>query len=411
MANLTLSQDFVNLTEKIKRDLNITILPWVDRSGNNEETIIRFCLNRSNVDFLGTSRDLVEEYLVQRSVREVPRFRFLLLTTDSGESILLRQINLYPGSLRPRSDSLADVFAPFNSKLLSTSANMAAGDSVDSRNDPRPGSDRKLRLAASSPNIKAIFDANPGGPASSYPQQYTRLPSVVNQPIAEYVPPSGPDPVTAAAAAAPYPPFYPAANVPRIPPQYQHQSHSHVPPSPHLHFAPGPFAPAPPAMHQASPHLNNYSWSMPRPMPGFMPPPSPVPNAYPPTAIAPPAPSAYAPGTYSSPAVGAPRRPSAGGGEETLLRSSVRGHHAPSASMSTMPNPSSQALPDDSVDELTDMQSGPSGHNGSRQQRSFAGRAQSLDLSLHAAAFKRASTAPRHESVDEVASVLGDLGL
>ena len=119
---------------------------------------------------------------------------------------------------------------------------MAAGDSVDSRNDPRPGSDRKLRLAASSPNIKAIFDANPGGPASSYPQQYTRLPSVVNQPIAEYVPPSGPDPATAAAAAAaPYPPFYPAANVPRIPPQYQHQSHAHVPPSPHLHFAPGPF--------------------------------------------------------------------------------------------------------------------------------------------------------------------------
>lgn len=69
MANLTLSPDFVNLTEKIKRDLNITILPWVDRSGSNEETIIRFCLNRSNVDFLGTSRDLVEEYLVQRNVR------------------------------------------------------------------------------------------------------------------------------------------------------------------------------------------------------------------------------------------------------------------------------------------------------------------------------------------------------
>lgn len=68
MAALTLSQDFVNLTEKIKRDLNITILPWVDRSGAGEETIIRFCLNRSNVDFLATSRDLVEEYLVQRKV-------------------------------------------------------------------------------------------------------------------------------------------------------------------------------------------------------------------------------------------------------------------------------------------------------------------------------------------------------
>ena len=51
--------------------------------------------------------------------------------------------------------------------------------------------------------------------------------------------------------------------------------------------------------------------------------------------------------------------------------------------MSTMPKTSSHALPEDSVDELTDMQSGPSGHNGSRQQRSFAGRAQSLDLSQH----------------------------
>lgn len=78
MAALTLSQDFVNLTEKIKRDLNITILPWVDRSGAGEETIIRFCLNRSNVDFLATSRDLVEEYLVQRKVS------FSTLSTFAG---------------------------------------------------------------------------------------------------------------------------------------------------------------------------------------------------------------------------------------------------------------------------------------------------------------------------------------
>jgi hypothetical protein len=69
MAELTLSQDFVELTERIKRDLNITILPWVDRTGSNEETIVKFCLNRSNVDFLPTARDLVEEYLVKREVR------------------------------------------------------------------------------------------------------------------------------------------------------------------------------------------------------------------------------------------------------------------------------------------------------------------------------------------------------
>jgi hypothetical protein len=68
MAALTLSNDFVNLTERVKRDYNITILPWVDRTGAGEETVVRFCLNRSNVDFLATSRDLVEEYLVSRNV-------------------------------------------------------------------------------------------------------------------------------------------------------------------------------------------------------------------------------------------------------------------------------------------------------------------------------------------------------
>ncbi|KAI5480493.1 KH domain protein [Pseudohyphozyma bogoriensis] len=147
MAALTLSQDFVNLTERIKRDLNITILPWVDRTGAGEETIIRFCLNRSNVDFLATSRDLVEEYLVSRN------------------------INLYPGSLRPRSDSFADAFPFFNSKLLS---NMSAESEL--RQEPR--SDRKLRLAASSPNIKALFDANPTAsygyrmPEQEYPGFY-----------------------------------------------------------------------------------------------------------------------------------------------------------------------------------------------------------------------------------------------
>lgn len=69
MAALTLSADFVTLSERIKRDLNITILPAVDRSGAGEETIIRFCLNRSSVDFLSTARDLVQEYLVGRNVR------------------------------------------------------------------------------------------------------------------------------------------------------------------------------------------------------------------------------------------------------------------------------------------------------------------------------------------------------
>jgi hypothetical protein len=68
MAQLALTQDFLELQERIKRDLNITILPWVDRSGAGEETIIRFLLNRSNQHFLTTSRDTVEEFLLSKNV-------------------------------------------------------------------------------------------------------------------------------------------------------------------------------------------------------------------------------------------------------------------------------------------------------------------------------------------------------
>ncbi|GAA6013686.1 hypothetical protein JCM10207_004820 [Rhodosporidiobolus poonsookiae] len=385
MANLTLSQDFVSLTEKIKRDLNITILPWVDRSGNNEETIIRFCLNRSNVDFLATSRDLVEEYLVQR------------------------KINLYPGSLKPRSDSFADVFAPFNSKLLSTTSTLAGSD-ADARPDPRPGSDRKLRLAASSPNIKAIFDA-PGGPSAAYPHHPPRVPSATGG-----LDTSGGVPAPDAALGG-YS-YYPAVPpVPRIPPQFaQHQP----PMPPHQHFGPpqpSPYGPPQPI----APHQGEYSWGVPRPMQGY-----PAAPGFPPTGTPVSAPAysgvpPYVPGTrlphddFSAPA---PPPPAPSGG---------RAHHGPSASFSaaspsatsmgldTLAGPTSGLSQSTSVeDKLKDLSGGAQVNGsgpGGRQPRSLAGRAQSLDLSQHAAAFSRASTAPRHESVEEVAGVLGGLNL
>ncbi|SCZ89319.1 BZ3500_MvSof-1268-A1-R1_Chr9g10367 [Microbotryum saponariae] len=128
MAALTLSQDFVGLTEHIKRNFNVAIMPWVDRSGASDETIIRFYLNRSNIEVLPAARDLVEEYLVQR------------------------KIQLYPGSLRPRPDAFNDSFSFFNSNLLATSRSDAVRDLSSTV-------DHKLRLAASSPNIKSIFEA------------------------------------------------------------------------------------------------------------------------------------------------------------------------------------------------------------------------------------------------------------
>ncbi|KAL8293147.1 hypothetical protein RQP46_000841 [Phenoliferia psychrophenolica] len=215
MANLTISQDWMNLTERIKRDLNITILPWVDRSGRGEETIVRFCLNRSNVDFLATSRDLVEEYLVGRN------------------------INLYPGSLRPRSDSFADAFPFFNSKLLST-----ISAETETRQEPRM--DRsKLRLAASSPNIKALFDANP----TSYPYRGTEQE---------------------------YPAFYPPQHIPdaQHQQQQQQQQQHQPPPSPYGQQYPG--APA-----QLPSHQEEQQWPGTRQLPYPSGPAFPTPNSVP----------------------------------------------------------------------------------------------------------------------------------
>ena len=49
MSQLALTQEFIDLQEQVKRELNIMLLPWVDRSGGSEDTVIKFLLNRSNV--------------------------------------------------------------------------------------------------------------------------------------------------------------------------------------------------------------------------------------------------------------------------------------------------------------------------------------------------------------------------
>lgn len=68
-ADLALTADWIQLVERTKHDLNVTILPWIDRSGNEEDTVLRLCLNRSNVHFASSARDSIEEFLRERNVR------------------------------------------------------------------------------------------------------------------------------------------------------------------------------------------------------------------------------------------------------------------------------------------------------------------------------------------------------
>lgn len=176
MSQLALAQDFLDLQEKIKRDLNITILPWVDRSGAGDETVVRFLLNRSNVSLI---MFLILHVLPFSLVDLSLRFQQHFLTTarDTVEEFLLSQsIALYPGSLRPRSDSFTTSFPFFNSKLLSTlgdnegNASPVVNGSANAEYRDRP----VLRPAASTPDIKALFEASP------VPQAYNYLPSDSN---------------------------------------------------------------------------------------------------------------------------------------------------------------------------------------------------------------------------------------
>lgn len=134
-----------------------------------------------------TSRDTVEEFLLSNNIA------------------------LYPGSLRPRSDSFATAFPFFNSKLLSTlNENDAEGGSSPAPGAPSSssastteGTDKRLRGAASTPDIKAIFDGPPAPSAYNYrppeplagvpeahaPQQYYPAQNAQAQ---QHVSPTGP---------------------------------------------------------------------------------------------------------------------------------------------------------------------------------------------------------------------------
>lgn len=94
LTRLVTTTDFILFTEKVKRDHQIAILPSA-KFGQGDEAIFKFRCQRSNIDFLGTARDSLEEFLGQHGVQ------------------------VYPSPGHKRVDSFTDAFSHFNSKLLS----------------------------------------------------------------------------------------------------------------------------------------------------------------------------------------------------------------------------------------------------------------------------------------------------
>lgn len=217
----------------------------------------------------------------------------------------------------------------------------------------------KLRLAASSPNIKALFDANP----TSYGYRDSQQPQQEGG----------------------YPGFYPP--VPPIPQQHQQQypPHSQLPPHPQ--------------------QQGEYQWAPPRQMVRYLyfseadfradrPPLQPYPAA---------------PGYNAGGPSYAPQHATRLSHDETrnAVANVVNGT-SPAPSSDAIANANSSAPANNGASEPA--ATGPSVESKlkeiARQPRSLAGRAQSLDLSSHATA--------RHvptPSVDQVSNVFSGLGL
>lgn len=139
------SQEFVALTERVKRDLSIHILAAVvPPAESSAEAIFKLRLSRSNADFLPTAKDMLEDFLTTRN------------------------INVYAAPERARSDSFASSFPHFATKLISTpAADQSDAASFHSEMAARFNDTGRLRAAASSPALKALFDSPAGAAANS----------------------------------------------------------------------------------------------------------------------------------------------------------------------------------------------------------------------------------------------------
>ncbi|KAG9101165.1 hypothetical protein FRC06_003301 [Ceratobasidium sp. 370] len=140
LASIVQSNDYLTFSENCKRDYQVVVVPQIPASGSGERPSFKFRCQRSNSDFLATAREQLEAFLVSAGVE------------------------VYPSSLGKRADSyITDAFPHFGSKLLSTTPTTntnsisAASDLVEF---PRStdGYERRIRLASSTPDVKALFN-------------------------------------------------------------------------------------------------------------------------------------------------------------------------------------------------------------------------------------------------------------
>ncbi|KAJ1033946.1 hypothetical protein NDA16_000154 [Ustilago loliicola] len=159
LAQAIQSAEFAALAEQLKRDLSIAVSPVIEQRRPGGEAVFKLRLNRSNTDFLPTAKDAIEDFLINRNA------------------------NIYAAPSRTRSDSFASAFPHFANKLISTAAAAESNESFHTATAAAAAAaaaeqarvnERRLRAAASTPDIKALFDSpaqhlhgGPGFPSSN----------------------------------------------------------------------------------------------------------------------------------------------------------------------------------------------------------------------------------------------------
>lgn len=152
------TREFQELLSRINKEMQVeiqTVVKATSKFGGSEappEYSFKFCCRRSNTDFLNPAREILEEYLIQHNVRVHPSS-----TTH----------------VHKRGDSFTEAFPHFDSKVLSAAAQgrsdfgrHRASVSTHMTHAPALSTDfsrlrdsgRRLRMANSSPDVKAMFN-------------------------------------------------------------------------------------------------------------------------------------------------------------------------------------------------------------------------------------------------------------
>ncbi|KAI0690686.1 cytoplasmic protein [Cytidiella melzeri] len=147
LSRICASPEFLAFVDKVKRDFQVIIVPNIKvvppSPGRSSEAPMdcsfKFRCQRSNSDFLMTAREVLEQFLLSHNVHVYPS-----ATTRTHK----------------RGDSFADAFPHFDSKVLST-ARTRHQNSADLGRPSESMIDRRLRLASSSPDVKALFNGSP----------------------------------------------------------------------------------------------------------------------------------------------------------------------------------------------------------------------------------------------------------